>query len=692
MNKFGIVGVSAIASFFVACSEPQSDVEEETIAGVELEEAAPLIETGLDMSLLDQSVRPQDDLWAYVNGKWVAEAVIPDDQTRWGGFATLRKETDEQVKVLLDDLLTRNDLEQDSEAQKIRDFYMSVLNRDLIEEKGTTPIQSMLDDIAVITDKQAYFLNTAKLSRDGITTPIAPFIYVHPEESTRYIVQIYQDGIGLPTREYYFDEGEKFDTVRAAYKVYLADLLRLSGIESSDEKALQVYDFEVKLAEAQWTRTQNRDVSQTNNVLKLDEMSTIAAGLDWTTWFDALGIHSTDEVRVYQPSYFTALEGILNETDLETLKAYAQLRIIRNYARYLPEEIRKVNFVFLSDVLYGASQEPEQWERAVRDINVAMGEALGKVYVDQYFPPEAKARMDELVANLYSAFELSIDRLDWMSDETKLRAQEKLTHLGPMIGYPDKWEDYSALEILPDDIVGNLLRSSQFVHDRELKRLGKPIDKEEWVTNPQTVNAFHVPARNQIFFPAGYLQPPNFFLSGDDAVNYGAIGSTIGHEIGHAFDDQGRKYDKDGNIADWWTEEDAAAYKAKAQKLIDQYSAYEPIEGVFINGELNLGENIGDLTGLTLALRAYHLSLNGEEAPVIDGLTGDQRFFISYAQSSRIKTREDALRDQVIRGPHFPGEYRVKTISNMPEFYEAFDVKEGDGMYFAPEDRVAIWE
>lgn len=665
-----VISTSVLAS----CSEPQQPG------------------TGIDMSQLDEAVRPQDDLWAHVNGKWIASAEIPADRTRWGGYATLRKETDEQVKVLLLELAEQDDLEAGSEAQKVRDFYRSVLNTDLIEQMGLEPVQGLLDGIAAVPDKQAYFVKMAELSRIAITTPLAPFVYLHPEDTTRQILRVYQDGLGLPSREHYLDEGESFDTIRAAYKTFLVDIAGLAGLEDGEGKAERVYAFEHRLAEAFWSRVENRDVNKTNNVLKLSEMSTLADNLDWDAWFNTLGVHSTDEVQIYQPSYIEVLGRIIEETDLETLKTYAQIRVVRDFARYLPEDIRKTNFEFASNVLYGVSEEPEQWERAVRDINASVGEALGKVYVERYFPPEAKARMDELVANLLGAFEVSIESLDWMSDETKVRAQEKRVKLGAMIGYTNKWKDYSALEIHPDEVIGNLVRSATFEHNREIAKLGGPLDKEEWITNPQTVNAFVVKAQNQIFFPAGYLQPPNFFLTGDDAVNYGAIGTTIGHEIGHAFDDQGRKFDGDGNITDWWTEEDATAYKARAQMLVEQYNEYAPFEDLYINGELTLGENIGDLTGLTIALKAYHMSLGSKEAPVIDGLTGDQRFFISYAQSTRIKIREKSLREQIISDPHSPGEYRVRTVKNMPEFYEAFDVKEGDSMYLPPEKRVAIWE
>jgi predicted metalloendopeptidase len=697
MNRTFKLGLMSASLFVVACSEPASETSETqnepaSVAEDVVAEEAVVVETGIDMEWLDENVRPQDDIWNHVNGKWIAQAEIPADRTMWGSFATLRKETDEKVKTLLESTAAEENLEPGSDAQKIRDLYRSILNRDLIEEKGTAPIQPMLDEIAAIEDKTGYFAATAGLDMKGITTPLSPFIYLHPEDTTRYIVRIYQSGLGLPSREYYLDEGESFDTVRAAYTPFMSDMLRLAGVADYDAKAQSVYDFEVRLAEVHWTNTENRDASKTNNVLSLEELSDLAPSLDWANWFSILGIEATGEIMIYQPSYIAALGTVLEETDLETLKAYSQLRIIRNYARYLPEEIRTTAFAFTAGVLYGAEEEPEPWERAVQQVNGTLGDALGKLYVEKYFPPEAKVRMDELVANLYTAFEISIEKLDWMSDETKVNAQAKRAKLGPMIGYPSKWEDYSALEITADDLIGNLIASAKWAHEDSIAQLGQPLDKDEWITNPQTVNAFFVPARNQVFFPAGYLQEPNFFMSGDDAVNYGAIGTTIGHEIGHAFDDQGRKFGPDGNLKDWWTDADAEAYKAKAAKLVEQYNAYAPFEDLNVNGELTLGENIGDLTGLTIALRAYHISLDGKEAPVIDGLTGDQRFFISYAQSARLVIREKRLREMVVSDSHSPSEYRVATMKNMPEFYEAFDVQEGDGMYIPPEERVAIWE
>lgn len=695
MKQKTLIAALGATALLWACSEPSNEADNAPSDTPQSEVADTVelpMETGIDMSQLDPEVRPQDDIWNHVNGQWLSTAEIPGDKAMWGGFATLRKETDEQVKALLDDLAQQDDLEQGTDAQKVRDLYLSVLNTDLIDERGTQPLQGHLDRISAIEDKAGYFAETAELGMDGITVPISYFIYLHPEDTTRYIVQLYQDGLGLPSREYYLDEGEEYDRVRAAYTPFMTDMLRLFGFENPEVKAQAVFEFEKKLAEISWTNVENRDVSKTNNVISVEELSALAPSLDWGAWFASMGITQTSEIRVYQPSYVEGLEVLFAETDLETLKTYSQLRVMRNFGRYMPEEIRTTHFAFVSGVLYGTEEEPEQWERAVRDINGSLGEALGRVFVERYFPAEAKARMDELVDNLYKAFEISIDNLDWMSDETKAAAQAKREKLGPMIGYPDKWEDYSALSISPDDLVGNLLAAAHWAHNREVARLGGPLDKEEWITNPQTVNAFHVPARNQIFFPAAYLQPPNFFLNGDDAVNYGAIGTTIGHEIGHAFDDQGRKYDPDGNLVDWWTDEDAKAYEAKAAKLIEQYNAYAPFEDLNVNGELTLGENIGDLTGLTIALRAYHLSLGGEAAPVIDGLTGDQRFFISYAQSNRVIFREAILRNIVVSDSHSPNEYRVATMKNMPEFYAAFDVQEGDGMYIPPEERVAIWE
>lgn len=650
-------------------------------------------ESGIEAEWLSESIRPQDDFNGFVNASWSAETQIPADQSSWGGFATLRQDTEIQVQQIIQDLEAAGPYSNGIEERAINDFYHSFMNVDLLDAKGAGPIRGLLDEVAAITTRADMWLEMANLSKEGVRGPFVVFIGQDANDATRYIPQIYQTGLGLPDKGYYTRPGEKFEAVRSQYPIYIARMFDLAGVEGGEEKARAVFDFETRLADIQWERTENRKIEKTNNPYKIGKLKSLTDTIEWVAWFEHYGVSGVDDLNVYQPSYISALGDLFGATDLETLKAYFQHRIIRDFAPYLSSEFAEANFDFTSGVLRGIEEQPPRWKRGVRLVNGNMGEALGHIYVERYFPPEAKARMDDLVDDLLNEFGTSIDGLGWMSDETKQKAQEKRTKFNAKIGYPDKWRDYSRLTVDADDLVGNIRRSARFEFDYDLAKLGQPIDRDEWGMSPQTVNAYYNSRLNEIVFPAAILQYPFFDMGADDAMNYGGIGAVIGHEIGHAFDDRGRKSNGDGNVDNWWTDADAAAFVKRAEALIKQYNQFSPIEGLNVNGELTLGENIGDLTGVTIAYKAYRASLDGKELPVIDGLTGDQRFFVAYGQVWRQKMREDALRARILSDPHSPARYRVNgTLANVDAFYEAFSVTEGDGMYLAPESRVKIWD
>ncbi|HET8817516.1 MAG TPA: M13-type metalloendopeptidase, partial [Pseudidiomarina sp.] len=487
-------------------------------------------------------------------------------------------------------------------------------------------------------------------------------------------------------------EDEKFVEIRTQYKDYLADILELAGYPSAAEAADAILALETDIAEAHWTRVESRNADNTYNKKSMDELSELFGDFNFSAFTEAAGLATLDEAIVRQPSYFEAFGDMFDDVSVDTWKHYMALKVVNRYASALTTEMNDRRFEFYGQVLQGTPEQEPLWKRGVSATDSALGEVLGQLYVAEYFPPAAKARMEELVDNLIKAYGESIDNLEWMTAATKEKAQEKLSKFTPYIGYPSEWRDYSELVVAADDLVGNYKRSAEFEYNDNLSKIGKPVDEEDWGMTPQTVNAYYSPVRNEIVFPAGILQPPFFNMNAEDAVNYGGIGAVIGHELGHGFDDQGSKYDGDGNLNSWWTEQDRAAFDERGTMLAEQYSQYEPIEGLKINGRLALGENIGDLAGLTIAYKAYVDSLNGEPSPVLDGFTGEQRVFWGWAQVWKNKAREEAIRQQVAVGPHSPAEFRVNgTVVNIPAFYEAFDVQEGDDLYVAPEQRVTIW-
>ncbi|NVD70601.1 M13 family peptidase [Duganella sp. BJB1802] len=650
--------------------------------------------SGIDTQYIDAGVRPQDDFYRYLNGGWLKTAQIPEDKSSWGTFAKLRDDVLPQLRAIIEAAEADKTRKAGTDAQKIGDLYASFMDEKKLESLGVKPLAGELNRIRAIKDKKAFPMLIAHLGEIGVSTPYGVYVSQDARESTRYAVGISQSGLGLPDRDYYLkkDDAKLADTL-VKYEAHVARILALGGDKHAAASAKAVVALETALAEAQWSKVENRDPVKRYNKVPIAKLAELAPGYDWQHALAAAGVaNKVDYVIVNQPSYLGGFNAVLDKTDLATWKSYFEWQLLRRASPYLSKDFADANFDFYSTVLTGVAVKPPRWKSAVGLVENSLGEVLGKLYVGQYFPPERKARMEELVKNLLAAYKSSIDTLDWMSPETKQQAQAKLAKFTPKIGYPNKWRDYSSLAIVKGDLVGNAMRASVFGHQRMINKLGKPIDREEWGMTPQTINAYYNSTMNEIVFPAAILQPPFFDAKADDAVNYGAIGAVIGHEISHGFDDKGSQSDGDGNLRDWWTKEDRANFKAKADALVKQYDGYSPIKGYHVNGALTLGENIADNSGVAIAYKAYKLSLGGKEAPVIDGLTGDQRFYMGFAQVWRSKTRDEQQIMLIKTDPHSPGQFRANgTMVNQPGFYEAFGVKPGDQMYVAPEQRVIIW-
>ena len=654
---------------------------------------APVLSAGIATEYIESSVRPQDDFFEYLNGKWLKNVEIPADKSSWGSFMELRENTLPQIRGIIEKASAGNPA-AGTDAQRIGDFWASFMDEARLEQLGVTPLGSELGKIAAIKDKSELPAVLARLGKIGVNVPFDFGIHQDNKDSTKYVADIYQGGLGMPDRDYYLKTDDaKLADVKAKYLTHIEKTLTLAGDKNAAANAKAIVDFETELAKVQWTKVELRDPIKAYNKVNLADMAKIAPNYDWATWLQTAGITGkTDYVIVSQPTYLKGFAELSNKTSLDTWKAYLAMHLVDSYSSYLSKAFVDQRFDFYGKTLSGVTQIEPRWKRGVGVVERAQGEAVGKLYVAEHFPAERKARMETLVKNLLVAYKQSIDKLDWMSPATKKEAQAKLAKFTPKIGYPNKWKDYSALVVKRDDLVGNVMRSRVVEADRELNKLGKPIDREEWGMTPQTINAYYNPEMNEIVFPAAILQPPFFDANADDAVNYGGIGAVIGHEISHGFDDQGAQYDGDGNLRDWWSPSDHKNFKAKTKMLVEQYNAFEPLPGYHVNGELTLGENIADNSGLAIAAKAYQISLNGKKAPVINGFTGEQRLYMGWAQVWRSKMREPAQIAQVKTDPHSPGQYRANgTLKNQPGFYEAFKVKQGDKMYLAPKDRVIIW-
>ncbi|MGH3897423.1 MAG: M13 family metallopeptidase [Pseudonocardiaceae bacterium] len=651
----------------------------------------PPLGSGLLLPGYDRSVRAQDDLFQFANGQWLRTTEIPADRSSNGAFVALTDQSENNLRAIIDESAARRGA-AGSPDQQIGDFYASFMDTARLDALGAAPLKESLDRIdtlATPTDLARYFGHSATT---GFSSPIALYIDQDAKNALAYTSYVSQSGLSLPNRDYYLKSEPPFVTARDQLRAYAARILGLAGVADPDGSASRILALENRLAAVHWTAAQERDATATYNKFTIADATAQAPGLDWNTYLDAAGLQTPDFFVVSEPTYFTAVGTALTTVPLADWKSYLKFKLIDDLAPYLSDDFVTARFEFRNRDLAGQQEQRPRWKRGVAAVNSAMGDLLGQRYVQQYFSPDAKQRMDVLVSKLIDTFRTSIDGLDWMSDTTKVEAREKLSKLVVKISYPSKWKDYSALRVARDDLVGNLLRSAQLEHQRDLDRLGMPVDREEWFTTPQTVNAFYHPTRNEIVFPAAILQPPFFDVTADDAVNYGAIGGIVGHEISHAFDDQGRKYDGTGNLRDWWTPQDVQRFTERTSALTKQYSAYQPLPGEHINGELTLGENIADLSGLAVALRAYRLSLGGQPAAVMDGFTGEQRFFLGWAQAWRGKTRDKALRSQLLSDPHSPHEFRANgVVSNLSEYYATFNVKEGDTLFRPPDQRVKIW-
>jgi putative endopeptidase len=652
-----------------------------------------ILTAGIATQFIESSVRPQDDFFEYLNGKWLKTVEIPSDKSSWGSFMELRENTLPQLRGIIEKVATKN-AAKGTDEQRIGDFYASFMDEARLEQLGATPLKGELDKIAALKDKSELPAMLARLGKIGVGVPFDFGIHQDNKDSTKYVADIGQGGLGMPDRDYYLKaDDKKLAETKIKYQQHVEKMLAMAGDQHAAANAKAIVDFETEIAKVQWTKVELRDPIKAYNKFNLAEMDKLAPGFDWKTWLDTAGLTGkTTYVIVGQPTYLKAFVDVSNKTSLDTWKAYLSLHLIESYGSFLSKNFVDERFDFYGKTLSGVKEMEPRWKRGVGAVERSQGEAVGKLYVAQYFPAERKARMEALVKNLLAAYKQSIDKLDWMSPATKKEAQAKLAKFTPKIGYPNKWKDYSKLVVSREDLVGNVMRSRVVEADREINKLGKPIDRDEWGMTPQTINAYYNPEMNEIVFPAAILQPPFFDANADDAVNYGGIGAVIGHEISHGFDDQGAQYDGNGNLRDWWTATDHKNFKAKTTALVNQYNAFEPLPGYHVNGELTLGENIADNSGLAIAYKAYHISLKGKKAPVIDGMTGEQRLYSGWAQVWRSKMREQQQIVQVKTDPHSPGQYRANgTLRNQPGFYEAFGLKQGDKMYLAPNDRVIIW-
>jgi len=685
---------SAVCSSLLLVAGCNNNVaEEKPTASIEaLKTTKTALATGIETANMDKSVRPQDNFYRYVNGGWLKANEIPGDKTAIGSFYDLRDDADDAVKAIIEELAATENLKMGSDEQKVADLFRSYMDVEARNALGIKPIQPFLTNIDALADKKALAAFFGKHQSVGIGNPLAFYISVDAKDSTRYATHVWQSGLGLPDRDYYFKEDERHKALRDGYVAHIEKMFTLAGLENGKKAAETILALETKLANYHWTRVESRDSEKRYNKFDVANLSELAEAFDWNAYLAAQGVASQKDIIINQPSFVKGFGQIFAETSLDDWKTYLTFHTLSNFAGALTSELDNENFDFYSKQLRGRQEQRPMWKRGVSVVNGNLGEVIGKVYVGRHFKPEAKQRMSELVENLRDAYGKSIDELEWMSEDTKKAAHVKLAAFTPKIGYPDKWQDYSKLTIKGDDLVGNLVRSGKVSHAKEVEKLGGPIQKWEWGMTPQTVNAYYNPTVNEIVFPAAILQPPFFNMEADDAVNYGGIGAVIGHEMGHGFDDQGSRYDAEGNLRNWWTDADLEEFQKRTKILVEQYDNYQVFEDLNVNGSLTLGENIGDLSGVTIAYKAYKASLNGKEAPVIDGLTGDQRFFMGYAQIWRSKIVEKSMRNRVATDPHSPGEFRaLGSLSNMNEFYQAFDIKEGDAMYIAPEKRVKIW-
>jgi putative endopeptidase len=647
--------------------------------------------SGINTKNMDTSVKPGDNFNSYVNGTWVKNTKIPADKSSYGIGRITADKAQEDVKAIIENA-SKGTFADGSDEQKIGDFYGSFMDTIARDKKGIAPLLSeykKIDAIANYTDLASYFGYANTL---GNNIPFSLSVYNDFKDPNQYMLLTWQGGIGLPDREYYFLEDAKSKEIRNKYVAHVEKMLKLGGVDNSAGIAQKIMALETTLASKHMKKELTRDMVKLYNSYTISDLNQLMPDFEWSAMFKNAGILNQKNIVITQVEYIKSLNDIIKTTSLDTWKAYLKWSVIHGSAGSLTVALDNENFNFYSKTLMGIEKQKPLWRRGVETIDNNLGEVVGKVYVEKHFSPEAKKQVTSLVKNLIKAYQESIKNLDWMSPETKRQALDKLSKFTPKIGYPDKWRDYSSLKVIKGDLYGNLQRSTQFEYNRQINKLGKPVDRTEWLMSPQTVNAYYNPPLNEIVFPAAILQPPFFDPKVEDAANYGGIGAVIGHEIGHGFDDQGSTFDGDGVLRNWWTPTDLIAFKKKTSALIGQYNEFKVFPDLNVNGEFTQGENIGDLGGLSIAIKAYEISLNGKKSPVLDGFTGEQRVFLGWAQCWLNKTREESMRKNVATDPHSPPKFRVNgVVRNIPEFYTAFNIKPTDSLYLAPEKRVKIW-
>ena len=695
--KKSLLAISVVSALFTltACEQNttaknQSADTAVEVAKVETAKQAELGSFGVDLSARNEAIKPGDDFFMYASGTWYDNYEMPADKTRYGAFTALAERSEEQVKAIIDSLTSGKNLNK--EEQMVADFYAAYMDTETLNKKGISPIQPVLDKIANIgsvTDLTKVF---GQAWLDGTTSPIGGGMWFNRLDPDEYQMSVGVGGLGLPDRSYYLTDSERFQDIRAAYVAHIAEMLAFAKVENAEQKAKEILALETKIAELQWPREKRRNRDLTLNQIKREDLAKEYPGFDWDTFFAQTG-YKVPHLNVSQPEPVKDMIAVINSESLDVWKDYLTYHTISNNSGLLSEEIYAANFAFFGTKLSGQQEPRPRWKRALGTMSgtESLGFAIGKIYVDRYFPESSKTQMADLVENLRKALSERVEKLDWMGEETKVEAQAKLAAFVPKIGYPDVWQSFDGLTIKSDDLIGSIRNIRQFFQNDSVEQELKKTDRNRWGMTPQQVNAYYNSSFNEIVFPAAILQPPFFDPNADPAVNYGAIGAVIGHEMGHGFDDQGSKSDANGIQRNWWTDEDRAAFDAKADMLAEQYSKYEPIPENFVNGRNSLGENIGDVGGLAMAYHAYKLSLNGKEAPVIDGVTGDQRFFLAWAQVWREKRTEQSMLQQLRAGTHAPGQFRALAPRNHDAWYKAFDVKPDDALYLAPEDRVRIW-
>jgi len=647
--------------------------------------------SGIHLDELDENIRPQDDLFRHVNGKWIDRSDIPSDKSRYGSFNVLADEAEENVRTIIEESQAG---EPGTEQRKIGDLFSSFMDEERIEALGADPLQPLLAEVDAVDSIASLLTTLGRFERGGTTGFFGLFVDNDPGNPERYLVFLEQAGLGLPNESYYRED--KSAEVRTKYVAYLERILSLAGLDDAATRASRIFELETELASHHWDNVRTRDSEATYNLLTWNELTALAGDVDLDSWLAAVDVPAgaLDEIVVREPSFVEALQSVLVEERLVAWRDWLAWQVIRSNASFLSSEFVEANFDFYGRTLSGTPELRARWKRGVAMVQGSLGEAVGRIYVERHFRPESKIAMDDLVANLIEAYRQSITNLDWMTPVTRGRAIEKLEKFTPKIGFPDKWRDYSSLEIVADDLLANVRATNEFEFQRELGKIGKPLDRDEWFMTPQTINAYYNPGMNEIVFPAAILQFPFFDEGRDAAANYGAIGAVIGHEIGHGFDDQGSKYDGDGKLTDWWTADDKAAFEQRTSSLIEQFNALAPqqVPENHVNGALTIGENIGDLGGLAIAWKAYLISLDGAESPVIDGLTGAQRFFLSWAQAWQLKARDEEVIRLLAIDPHSPNEFRCNQIvRNIDDFYATFDVTESDALWLDEKDRVTIW-